>query len=181
MLKSKFTVISRALSRAKRAQRSTIGKKIWLSMHPRSFGSDNIVRTEYVHTFTPSCKPDWNFAFQVPARFGVNRIATHIFREKATTTKPILSFDLIVMTRKLQMNPSVGSLSSTLRPSSWCFLSTKGEQKVRFWCFIYYSIITCEAFNLTLSVTTQAKPSVLVVFSSRPYVLVTAVVISWHF
>ena len=70
MLTSKLTVNSRALSRAKRAQRSTIGKKIWLSMHPRNFGSDKIVRTEYVRTFTPSCKPDGNFAFQVPARFG---------------------------------------------------------------------------------------------------------------
>ena len=111
--------------------------------------------------------------FNYPRVLAVNRIATRTFREKATTRKPILSFDLILMTRKLQMNPPViWSLSSTLCPSSWCFLSTKGEQKVRFWCFIYYSIITCAAFNLKLSVTSQANPSVLVVFSSRPCVLV---------
>ena len=30
---------------AKRALRSTGGKKIWLSMHQRNFGSDKIVRT----------------------------------------------------------------------------------------------------------------------------------------
>ena len=29
----------------KRAQRSTMGKKFWLSRHPRNFGSDKIVRT----------------------------------------------------------------------------------------------------------------------------------------
>ena len=28
-----------------RAQRSTMGKKLWLSRHPRNFGSDKIVRT----------------------------------------------------------------------------------------------------------------------------------------
>ena len=88
-------------------------------MHPRSFGSDNIVRTEYVHTFTPSCKPDWNFAFQVPAHFGgkshnhlacerrgaatgnasaVRRlITTQTFREKRKTTRPILSFKFILI------------------------------------------------------------------------------------
>ena len=35
----------RALSRA---QRSTMDKKIWLSMHPRNFSSDKIVGTSYV-------------------------------------------------------------------------------------------------------------------------------------
>ena len=34
-----------ARARAKRAQRSTMGKKFWLSRHPRNFGSDKIVRT----------------------------------------------------------------------------------------------------------------------------------------
>ena len=33
------------LARAKRAQRSTMGEKFWLSRHPRNFGSDIIVRT----------------------------------------------------------------------------------------------------------------------------------------
>ena len=41
-------------------------------MHPRNFGSEKIVRTgQYVrpplHVYK---KPGWNFAFQVPARFG---------------------------------------------------------------------------------------------------------------
>ena len=35
-------------------------------MHSRNFGSEKIIRT----TSTPSCKPGWNFAVQVPARFG---------------------------------------------------------------------------------------------------------------
>ena len=33
------------LARARSAQRSTIGKKFWLSRHPRNFVSDKIVRT----------------------------------------------------------------------------------------------------------------------------------------
>ena len=37
------------LSRAKRAQRSTMGKRIWLSMNSGNFGSDKIVRT-YIRT-----------------------------------------------------------------------------------------------------------------------------------
>ena len=37
------------------AQRSTMGKKIRLSMHPRNFGSEKIVRT-YLRTSTRSCK-----------------------------------------------------------------------------------------------------------------------------
>ena len=40
------------LSRAQSAQRSSMDKKIWLSMHPRNFGSDKIVIRTYVH---PSC------------------------------------------------------------------------------------------------------------------------------
>ena len=37
------------------AQRSTMGKEIRLSMHPRNFGSEKIVRT-YLRTSTRSCK-----------------------------------------------------------------------------------------------------------------------------
>lgn len=45
-------LLSGALARAKRAKRRTIGKKAWLSMHPRNFGSDKIVRLlTYVHPF----------------------------------------------------------------------------------------------------------------------------------
>ena len=39
-------VYSGALSRAKRAQRCTIGKKIWLPIHPGSFSSDTMVIAE---------------------------------------------------------------------------------------------------------------------------------------
>ena len=70
-----------------------MGKKFWLSMHPRNFGSDKIVRTKYESTFTPSCKPDSNFAFH-PRVLVVNSIATRAFKEKTTTTKLILSSDL---------------------------------------------------------------------------------------
>ena len=38
-----------------RAQRSTMGEKIWLSMHSMNFGTEKIVRTS-VRTSTPSCK-----------------------------------------------------------------------------------------------------------------------------
>ena len=40
---------SGALARAKRAERSTLNNKIWLSVHPKNFGSDKIVCTTYVH------------------------------------------------------------------------------------------------------------------------------------
>ena len=41
-------VKSGGLAREKRAERSTMDNKIWLSMHPRNFGSDKIVCTTYV-------------------------------------------------------------------------------------------------------------------------------------
>ena len=69
--------VNKFLARAKRTQRSTMrknaSKKFWFWR-------------QYVRTSTPSCKPDWNFAFQVPTGSAVNRIAT--------TTRPILSSDL---------------------------------------------------------------------------------------
>ena len=40
-----------------------MGKKIWLSMHPRDFGSEKIVPTN-VSTSTPSC------AFEAPTSLG---------------------------------------------------------------------------------------------------------------
>ena len=40
------------------AKLSTMGKKIWSSMHPRNFGSEkSSVRGTSVRTSTPSCKP----------------------------------------------------------------------------------------------------------------------------
>ena len=41
-------VKSGGLAREKRAERSTMDNKIWLSMHPRNFGCDKIVCTTYV-------------------------------------------------------------------------------------------------------------------------------------
>ena len=87
--------------------------EFWLNgshpVHPRNFGFNKIFRTEYVPTSIPSCKPDWNFAFQVPAHFdgkshnhlayerrgatngnesAVRRlITTHTFREKKKNNK----------------------------------------------------------------------------------------------
>ena len=53
-----------------RAQRSTMGKKICLSMHARNFGSDKILRSS-VSMSTPSC---WGeiLHFKHPSRFGGN-------------------------------------------------------------------------------------------------------------
>ena len=58
-----------------------MGKKIWLSMHPRNFGSDKIIpygrppnyvsRGEILH-------------FKYPRVSAVNRIATRTFRDKKT-------------------------------------------------------------------------------------------------
>ena len=46
-----------------------------------------------LRTSTPSCKPGWNFAFQVPAVSKVNLIATQTFRDKNNLiTKQIFSF-----------------------------------------------------------------------------------------
>ena len=51
-------------------QWSIMGKKTLIFLHPRNFGSNKIICTQYVRTSTPSCKPDLNFAFQVPELFG---------------------------------------------------------------------------------------------------------------
>ena len=87
-LVSKFLAI--IIAEPSCAHRSTMGNKIWLSMHPKKFW----FWRKYVRTSTPSYKPDWNFAFQVPAGSAVNRIATRTFEEKTTIAKPILSSDL---------------------------------------------------------------------------------------
>ena len=85
------------IARAMRAQGSTMGKKIWLSMHPKNFGSEKIVHA-HIHTSTHSSKPWWNFALQATARFGGKSHGHPNFqREKKTTTKPSLSFDWILM------------------------------------------------------------------------------------
>ena len=61
------------------AQRSTMGKKIRLSMHPRNFGPEKIVRT-YVHpTYVSRGKI---LHFKHPIVSGINRIATRTFRDK---------------------------------------------------------------------------------------------------
>ena len=79
-----------------------MGKKNWLSMHPRNFGSEKIVRKR------PYVRPPIRVSrgeilhFKYPRVSAVNRIATRTFRGKkakttTTTTKTILSFDLILM------------------------------------------------------------------------------------
>ena len=59
---------SEALQRTKRAQQSTMGKKICFSVHPRNFGCDAIVLPS-VRTSAHSCKVRLNFAFQAPRSF----------------------------------------------------------------------------------------------------------------
>ena len=57
-----------------------MGKKIWLSMHPRDFGSEKIVPTN-VSTSTPSC------AFEAPTSLGDKSHGHPDFkREQKTTT-----------------------------------------------------------------------------------------------
>ena len=59
-----------------------MGKKIWLSMHPRNFGSEKIVRTR------PYVRPPIHVSrgeilhFKYPRVSAVNRIATRTFRDK---------------------------------------------------------------------------------------------------
>jgi len=52
-------------------QRSTMGKKMWLSMLPRNFGSVKIVYMYDCMYVRPHllCKPGWNVAFWAPAHF----------------------------------------------------------------------------------------------------------------
>ena len=54
-----------------RMQWSTIGKKMWLSMLPRNFGSAKIVCMYDCMYIRPHllCKPGWNVAFRAPAHF----------------------------------------------------------------------------------------------------------------
>ena len=75
-----------------------MGRKISLSMHPRNFGSEKIVRKR------PYVRPPIGVSrgeilhFKYPRVSALNRIATRTFRYKTTTTtKTILSFDLILM------------------------------------------------------------------------------------
>ena len=59
-----------------------MGKEIWLSMHPRHFGSEKIVRTR------PYVRPPIHVSrgvilhFKYPRVSAVNRIATRTFRDK---------------------------------------------------------------------------------------------------
>ena len=66
-------------------QRSTMGKKIWLSMHPRNFGSEKIVCTTNVR---PYVRPPGHVSrgevlhFEYARVSAVNRIATRTFTDK---------------------------------------------------------------------------------------------------
>ena len=80
----------------KLAQQNTMGKKIWLSMHPRNFGSDKIVHM-YICTYnTPSCKPGRNCAFQALAHFD-RKLHGHPDFYKKKKKKPSLSFDYSIL------------------------------------------------------------------------------------
>ena len=100
-----WVVFSKALARAKRAQRTTMGKKIWLSMHPRNFGSEKIVHTS-VNTSTLNIIISRGeiLHFMYPRVLVVNRIATRTFRDKTFCLKQqqrqqrrFFFFDLILM------------------------------------------------------------------------------------
>ena len=67
-----------------------MGKKIWLSMHPRNFGSEKIVRTRPYVRLPLHVNRVEILHFKYPRVSAVNRIATR-------TTKPILSFELILL------------------------------------------------------------------------------------
>ena len=47
-----FTNYSAALARVKRAQRCTMGNKIWSAMHPRKFGYDVAYARPPTHPYT---------------------------------------------------------------------------------------------------------------------------------
>ena len=94
-----MTVIIAELSRARSAQRSTMGKEIWLSVHPRNFNL--VLRKSSVRLYV---RPPLYVSrseilhFKYPRVSVVNRIATRTFKDKKITTiKPILSFDLTLI------------------------------------------------------------------------------------
>ena len=73
-----------------------MGKKIWLSMHPINFGSKKIVRTRQYVRIPLHVSRGGILHFKHPPVSEVNR-RTPRNKKKTTTTKPILSFDLILM------------------------------------------------------------------------------------
>ena len=68
-----------------------MGKKIWLSMHPRNFGSEKIVCTTNVR---PYVRPPGHvsrgevFHFKYARVSAVNRIATRTFTDKKQQQQP---------------------------------------------------------------------------------------------
>jgi len=69
-----------ALACAKRAQRSTTGKKIWLSMHPRNFVNETIVRTS-LRTSPLHVSRGEILHFKYPRVSTVNHLATLTLRD----------------------------------------------------------------------------------------------------
>ena len=62
-----------------------MGKKIWLSMHPRNFGSEKIVCTTNVRPYVrPPRHVSWGevLHFKYARVSAVNRIATRTFTDK---------------------------------------------------------------------------------------------------
>ena len=70
----------------KRAEEQHVSKKIWLTLHPRNFGSVKIVRTS-----TRSCKLGLKFRISETRVLAVNCMATRFFREKKQQLSRVLS------------------------------------------------------------------------------------------
>ena len=66
-----------------------MGKKIWLSMHPRNFSSEKIVCT-YIHPIHVS--QGEILRFKHPRVSGLNRMATRTFKEKKYNNNKADSF-----------------------------------------------------------------------------------------
>ena len=92
-----------------------MGKKIWLSMHPRNFCSDKTVRTvfTYVHSFIEA---GVNFCIlSSPSVSAVNRMDTRTFRQKKNNNKAEslfrLNFNAYIGERKQTANGKVDKFS----------------------------------------------------------------------
>ena len=55
-----------------------MGEKNWQPKNTRNFGN----HVTLVRPYTPTCKPEWDFAFKHPLVLVANRMATWTFRKK---------------------------------------------------------------------------------------------------
>ena len=87
-------------------------------MHPRNFGSEKIAPTDYLRPPLHVSRSDI-LHFKYTRVSAVNRIATRTFRDKkTTTTKPILSFDLILKStlariKEKKLEPEINKTKET--------------------------------------------------------------------